>query len=185
MKILALHGYQTSKKIFMYQSNYLRRILNKNIEIEWIIPDAPYESKDDTSPIIKQYFKPPYYHWYSKKEYIGIDESIEFIKSLGKIDGIIGFSQGGCFAYILANIIKPKFIISICGVNSVNDNYKKFCQIPSLHIIGENDEYRERSELLTKDFLNPQVIYHSGKHTFPPNIEIYLIIESFIKNFQN
>lgn len=180
MRILGLHGYQTSSKIFTIQSNYLRKILDKSYEIEWIIPDGPHNSEDEISPVVKQYFKPPYYQWYTKKEYVGIKNSIEYIKSLGKIDGIIGFSQGGCFAYILASIIKPKFIISICGVNNVNDDYKKLCEIPSLHIIGENDECRKRSELLTKDFLNPTIIYHTGKHTFPPNREIYNDIANFI-----
>jgi len=182
MRILALHGYQTSKKIFMIQSNYLRRILNKNIEIEWIIPDAPYESKDEISPIIKKYFNPPYYHWYITKEYIGIEESIKYIKSFGPVDGIIGFSQGGCFAQILSTIIKPRFIISICGINCTNKNYISFSKIPSLHIIGTDDKIRERSELLTKQFENPKIIYHSGKHTFPPDKEVYNQISEFIKD---
>ena len=180
MRILGLHGYQTSSKIFVIQSNYLRKILDKHHDIEWIIPDAPNISEEEISPLVTKYFEPPYYQWYTKKNYHGIKKSIKYIKSLGKIDGIIGFSQGGCFGYILSSILKPKFIISICGVNSINDDYKKFCNISSLHIIGENDEHRKRSEELTKDFLNPKIIYHSGKHTFPPNREIYNDILKFI-----
>jgi len=184
MRILALHGYQTSSKIFYLQSNYLRKILNKDFNIEWLVPNAPFDSNNDSADLVKQYFDPPYFYWYTKKEYQGIDESINYIKSLGKVDGIIGFSQGGCFAQILSRIIKPKFVITICGVDPINEKYKKISEIPSLHIIGKQDEFRERSELLTNYFLNPNIIYHTGKHTFPPNKEIYDQIKEFIQIYE-
>ena len=117
MRILALHGYQTSSEIFKIQSRFLMRKLKK-YNIEWVIPNGLYLSKEPISSIVKKYFNPPYYHWYIPydNKYLGIDNSIKCIKSLGKFDGIIGFSQGACLAQIISNIIKPKFIISICGV---------------------------------------------------------------------
>jgi hypothetical protein len=117
MRILALHGYQTSSEIFKIQSRFLMRKLKK-YNIEWVIPNGLYLSKEPISSIVKKYFNPPYYHWYIPydNKYLGIDNSIKYIKSLGKFDGIIGFSQGACLAQIISNIIKPKFIISICGV---------------------------------------------------------------------
>ena len=67
MRILCLHGYQTSAKILMQQSKYLRISLQDSLDIEWIILDAPHKSKGRISPLVTSIFKPPYYHWYEKK----------------------------------------------------------------------------------------------------------------------
>lgn len=182
MRILGLHGFQTSSKIFTLQSNYLRRLLAKeHPNIEWIIPDAPHESKENISPIVERIFKPPFYHWYDKNNgYYGLEESVEFLKKLGPIDGIIGFSQGACMAQIISTILKPKFVINVCGVNY--PEYNTIIEIPCLNIIGTEDPIKERSEKLASQYINSEIIYHSGCHTFPPEIITYQKIVFFIKN---
>ena len=187
MRILGLHGYQTSSKIFIQQSRYLRRILDKELQIEWVIPDAPHLANDPISEIVRKIFKPPYYHWFIKdSKYYGLDESINKIKLLGEFDGIIGFSQGACLTYIIANVIKPKFIINICGVNYIDcHSEKKPIDIPTLNIIGILDPLKERSELLANGYTNPEFLYHSGNHTFPPDRESYNEISKFVKKFKN
>ena len=186
MRILALHGYQTSSNIFMIQSRFLLNKLNKTCEIEWIIPDGIHLSKEPILPIIKKYFNSPYYHWYTSKnnKFIGIEDSIEYLKTFENIDGIIGFSQGACLAQILSNIIKPKFIISVCGVNCLDNRFNFISETPSLHIIGEKDNLKNRSLLLADNFKNPIILYDKkGEHNFPVNKNIYIEIENFIVQF--
>ena len=183
MKILGLHGFQTSGKIFLRQSNYLRNLLkkNNNKDIEWIIPDAPHESKETISPLVKRIFKPPYYHWYNKNEgYDGLEESIEFLKKYaGEIDGIIGFSQGACIAQIISPILEPKFVINICGVDY--PEYDTIINIPCLNVIGIEDPIKERSKKLASVYQKSEIIYHIGNHSFPPDKPTYQNIINFIK----
>jgi len=35
---------------------------------------------------------------------------------------------------------------------------------PSFHVIGEKDDYREKSEVLVKLYANPTVVYHPEQH---------------------
>ena len=183
MRILGLHGFQTSGKILMQQSNYLRNILKtqSDKEIEWITPNAPHESKNNISPLVKRIFRPPYYHWYNKNEgYDGLEESIEFLKKyINQIDGIVGFSQGACIAQIISPIIKPKFVINICGVDY--PEFDSTLEIPCLNIIGLEDPIKERSEKLASIYQKSEIIYHSGNHSFPPDKPIYQNIINFIK----
>lgn len=185
MKILGLHGYQTSSSIFKIQSKYLMNLLNKkyNQKIEWIIPDAPNLSNNNISPIVKKCFKPPYYDWYQKDEYYnGLNKSMDYLKQFKNIDGIISFSQGSCVSYLLSDILNPKFIINICGVNYTQNKYQ--IKIPSLHLIGKEDPIKFQSFLLTENYINPYIIYHKGSHSFPPDKESYQEIINFIeKNY--
>ena len=183
MRILCLHGYQTSAKILMQQSKYLRTSLQESLDIEWIIPDAPHKSKGKISPLVTSIFKPPYYHWYEKNNnYQGLEETIEFLKeNVNSIDGILGFSQGACVAQILAPIIKPKFVINICGVNY--PEYKNILEIPCLNVIGSLDPIKERSELLALQYKDSEILYHLGSHSFPPDKPSYQEINNFIKKF--
>ena len=189
MRILGLHGYQTSSKIFLLQSRYLRKKLNKdlNIEIEWVVPDAPHKSNNPISEIVRKIYKPPYFHWFIKdSNYQGLEESKNKIESLGEFDGIVGFSQGACLTYLMAEIIKPKFIINICGVNYLkNQSDKLLINIPTLNIIGILDPLKDRSELLANDYLDPEFLYHPGNHSFPPDRQSYNKISNFIKKFKN
>ena len=189
MRILGLHGYQTSSKIFLLQSRYLRRKLDKDLDlfIEWVVPDAPNKSNDPISDIVRKIFEPPYFHWFVKdSSYLGLKESKDKIECLGEFDGIVGFSQGACLTYIMAKIIKPKFIINICGVNYQDcRSDKTLINIPTLNVIGSLDPLKNRSELLANDYVDPEFLYHPGNHSFPPDRESYNQISNFIKKFKN
>ena len=73
-----------------------------------------------------------------------------------------------------------RFFISISGVN--HDISNCIINIPSFHIIGENDPFFNKSINLTKKFKNPNIVYHQGGHHFPKDVNIYKDVNRFIKN---
>ena len=174
MNVLALHGYHMSGRIMCSMSKPLLKRLDYNINL--ITPDAPYLIKNPSSSEITKYFKPPYYQWFNDIHNINIDE----LKKIKNIDGIIGFSQGSNIATIIIPYIKPKFFISISGVK--HDISNCIINIPSFHIIGENDPFFYKSINLTKKFKNPNIVYHQGGHHFPKDVNIYKDVNRFIKN---
>ena len=141
MKILSLHGFQTSGIIMKNQTKYMRNIFNYN----FIFPDAPHISTDIPPPIITKFYSKPYYEWYNNNNN-GLDESINFIKTLGKFDGVLGFSQGACMAINILEIVDAKFFISIAGINNAQplDNCNNKINIPSFHFIGDWGDFAEK-----------------------------------------
>jgi hypothetical protein len=178
MKVLILHGYQNNSKILFYQSKFLRSILKYN----FIIPNAPNITFEKPKNINTNFFPQPYFYWYGKNTY-ELNNSINFITTLGNFDGIIGFSQGSAMALHMLDIINPKFFISIAGVNpDTNCNYN----IPSFHFIGKNDPINDKSIKLLNMFNNPNFIYFNGGHEFPPRNckNDYITCNEFIKKFE-
>ncbi|XWV25608.1 putative ovarian cancer-associated 2 protein [Tupanvirus deep ocean] len=125
-----------------------------------------------------------------------LDESFEaflgLAKKLGRIDGIIGFSQGGCFTdYICKMHAKGmvpfdlKFAVFIaaehfnrpgCELNDIKPN------IQTLHIYGTNDTVipQHMSELLTNSYPNKDVFIHNGAHIIPSTSAAKAAFKSFI-----
>ena len=182
MKIIGLHGFQSSSEIFLKQTKYLRKFLDK--DIKWYIPNAPNISSKEILPEIKNYFEPPYYQWYDKNNLNnGYDYSINFLKSYndiyGPFDGVIGFSQGASMAYVLSSMTDVKFIINICGVNHPNLYNEKVNKV-NLNIIGNKDPHKERSLLLSSYFNNPIIFFNNNKHVFPYDTQTNKNIVDFI-----
>ena len=80
-------------------------------------------------------------------------------------------------------IIKPKFFISIAGVNP-NSNF--YYNIPSYHFIGKDDPIKNKSIKLLNMFNDPKFIYFNGSHEFPSRKckNDYIICNEFIKKFK-
>ena len=113
--------------------------------------------------------------WWKASEdgsiYAGLEESIDFIKSCippSEPIGILGFSQGSCFAAILCSKlpnIKMAILIGGFKPRAQGLDLPMLC-IPSLHIYGLSDEWvvPERSKQLM-EYFDPQtrtVYEHSG-----------------------
>lgn len=114
---------------------------------------------------------------------------MSMLKSLlereGPFDGVMGFSQGGCLAAILASCLERhnpllstthpplKFAIVFSGFKSrfkVHDYiYHPEIKTPILHVIGQNDTIvsPERSQDLVTVCANATTLYHPGSHFVP------------------
>ena len=80
---------------------------------------------------------------------------------------------------IISPILKPKFVINICGINYSEDD--TILDVPCLNIIGLEDPIKEKSEKLASIYPKSEIVYHSGNHSFPPDKAIYQDIINFIK----
>mmetsp|Transcript_17439 Transcript_17439/g.41384 ORF Transcript_17439/g.41384 Transcript_17439/m.41384 type:complete len:830 (-) Transcript_17439:182-2671(-) len=126
--------------------------------------------------------------------YVGLEQSLDHLDQTflahGPFDGVLGFSQGGCLAGLLAAMqprgnIKFRFCVVISGfycrdvefcklqLEEVPEKHsatsvrpKVVVELPSFHSWGLEDKLVEpwRSELLAETFKNPVVQAHQADH---------------------
>ncbi|KAI1181641.1 serine hydrolase FSH [Nemania serpens] len=127
LKILMLHGYTQSGPLFSAKTKALNKLLIKalspaplNLHPTLIFPSAPHRLRPSDIPG----YVPPEdpslqgrdeddldnWAWFRKDEatntYVGLDQGMRTIASTireaGGVDGVLGFSQGGCMAALVA-----------------------------------------------------------------------------------
>ena len=184
-KVLAIHGWRTSGDILFKQTFAFRH----HTSINATVVDAPHPARGDPDEGIA-YFYPntPYYEWYYEDfgKLEGLESSIkrliDHISLHGPYDAILGFSQGASMATILAIIQQP---------NDPRLNGKKLCramiliggvdppppysvdgaviQIPSLHLIGDEDPYKDRCHCLVNYYAANKrtIITYPEGHNIP------------------
>ncbi|CAH9105154.1 unnamed protein product [Cuscuta epithymum] len=187
-RFLCLHGFRTRADILEYE--LLRKwdpvVLDK-LDLVFVNAAFPCRGKSDVEGI----FDPPFYEWYhTNKEmtepHEKVNECITYIEECmikyGPFDGLLGFSQGGMMAAVLAllqakglaltKIPKIKCVI-IIGGGKIKDKsgaekaYGSPITCPSLHFIGKEDFMRESGTQLLQYFVDPVAIYHPKGHTIP------------------
>ncbi|KAJ6632645.1 Esterase [Pseudolycoriella hygida] len=197
LKILCLHGYRQNAETFKSKLGSFRKIVSKFADLVFIC--APHtappidENHTDYDPNTQKSW------WFNKEETggqnrsfkgtnkngpaFGFEESLRLVEKTWKEDeyhGLLGFSQGACFAGLLCSLsergmtcIKPQFVILSSGFKSGSlahlNYYEDKITIPSLHIFGETDNVipNEMSEELSDIFQDPKILKHSGGHYFP------------------
>jgi hypothetical protein len=127
----------------------------------------------------------------------GLDETlkriIDFGKTIGGIDGLIGFSQGGCVVDYLCKMhsiglfpFNLKFAIMISAmrfrrIDLIPSPVDLPLSIPSLHYYGLTDTVipHTESELLADTYINPIKSPHEKNHIVPTNS----ISKKFLRDF--
>lgn len=137
-KLLCLHGWRTSGEILLRQTTALRY----HTEIEVVVIDAPTVAKGPPAEGIAEFYSEySYFEWYDGlREGVPVDmntvnSSLEFLKlhleKYGPYDGILGFSQGGSVATMLAQMQQKldvnwfKFIVLIGAVQPPENCFDK------------------------------------------------------------
>ncbi|KAK1926866.1 serine hydrolase-domain-containing protein [Papiliotrema laurentii] len=146
-----------------------------------------------------------------RQTYRRFDESVEHIhKALveqGPFDGVMGFSQGGCMAMIVAaltekpglhpkfpaepSVPKMKFVISVGGFlpaaqsPSFDAYWPLPAHLPVLSVVGRNDTVvpAERSHTLEQGAENYRVEYHEGGHFTPSKASWRHFLNAYITSF--
>jgi hypothetical protein len=134
-----------------------------------------------------------YFEWWNANQdeangtwhYSRCDESLEYIqrvwKEAGGFDAIIGFSQGAAMAALVAALQQSgtflahepplKFIICIAGIKVRDErfsgSYLRVCDVPSVHIIGQQDPIKRLTNQLIRCFNSPTVLTHERGHVVP------------------
>ncbi|KAI1112108.1 serine hydrolase FSH [Nemania sp. NC0429] len=133
LKILMLHGYTQSGPLFSAKTKALNKLLVKalspaplNLHPTLIFPSAPHRLRPSDIPG----YVPPEdpssqdldeddldnWAWFRKDEasgsYRGLEEGMQTIAdailSAGGVDGVMGFSQGGCMAALVAGALEQR-----------------------------------------------------------------------------
>ncbi|CAF0783637.1 unnamed protein product [Didymodactylos carnosus] len=132
----------------------------------------------------------------------GFQESIEYVTNFIQsqtepFDGILGFSQGASFVTLLLLSLNSnsqlsfRFVMLIAsfksGQTQHKDYYKNQINIPSLHIIGKNDQvipFKMSEDLANDCFKEPINFYHDGGHFIPTTSEARLCYTEFLDKLQ-
>lgn len=208
LKVLMAHGYTSNQFQFFKRSGAIRKACRDVVDFTFINGpllvqpitsagdlDAPdvEDGKvvDETTPIEEQ----PRAWWRADDDgnYLDWDKSVDYINDVlakeGPFDGIVGFSQGGCLAGILASAFeKPdrmpglrlpkgqgalKFAVAVSGFRSRDRLHQKLfekpIETPVLHVLGRADQIvdLERSQTLVDVCKNSRVELHDGGHSLP------------------
>ena len=117
-RVLCLHSFRTSGAIFREQcfnfSSFGAKLEAAGFELDF--PDAPYrctpEDEEKVYPVVKEAFPActTYHEWYNASddhsEYRRLGETIAFLERYmaenGPYAGVVGFSQGGTLAHLVA-----------------------------------------------------------------------------------
>ncbi|XP_022904992.2 esterase CG5412 [Onthophagus taurus] len=220
LKLLCIHGYRQNGEAFRQKTGSFRKIIGKWADFTYVTaPHKVIKVDTDANINIGQSPDTEQFGWFFNRDdhtyrgirkggpAIGFEESLRFIedtfKEHGPFDGIVSFSQGGCFTGLLCdlqqrNLTKCKFnfVIFFSAFKSDCLPHKKYYSdkitIPSLHVFGENDEIipKEMSADLSECFEDPVVLKHSGGHFVAANSQqkpIYkeFIQERFLEKLQN
>ncbi|KRT81624.1 hypothetical protein AMK59_5538 [Oryctes borbonicus] len=199
LKILCIHGYRQNAEVFKQKTGSFRKMVHKWAEFTYIT--APHKvlfvNNLETDEIdVQQSPDTEQYGWFFNRDdhtfrgirkggpAIGFEESISIVEEAfklhGPFDGILGFSQGGCFTGLLCdlqqrNLLNFNFNFAIIASGFKSGSlphlkyYEDLINLPSLHIYGENDDIipTEMSVALRDCFESPMIITHPGGHYFP------------------
>lgn len=140
LKILALHGYRQNADVFYMKTGSFRKVVHKWAEFTYItaphkvlLVDEITENMD-----IGQGQDEEQYGWFFNRDdntyrgirkggpAIGFEQSLKLIEDVfereGGFDGILGFSQGACFAGLLCDLQQKGCksttipLLSFCGM---------------------------------------------------------------------
>ncbi|KAI1266035.1 serine hydrolase FSH [Xylariaceae sp. FL1019] len=192
-KILCLHGGGTSADIFRIQAIRLSRLLKSHFEL--VYADGFLES--GPGPGVLPFFEgmEPYKQWIRDKDgdeeeqpWSGLPRLIEIFNRDGPFVGIIGFSQGAKVATHLLRWLEQRgnqldFAALFSGTVPLRQKIgtpewpelvKPTIITRSVHVIGEDDTYRNQNEALVDHYDKPSrvVIRFPGGHHMPTQPEI-------------
>ena len=226
LRIIALHGYTSNAFILQRRMGAIRKACKDTADFVFIngphrvepitAPvqslDAPEGFSSATDPNIPLEEQPRAW-WKSSDDgsYDLFDETIDFltdeIKREGPFDGVFGFSQGACFAALLASAFEAparyprlklpegqgplRFCIAVSGFRARDPKLQSLfpsegIQTPVLHILGKADQIvdDERSQTLVQAAPKSRVEYHESGHVVPSQANFRNFYRDFVASFQ-
>lgn len=205
LNILCLHGYRQNGESFKSKTGSFRKFVKKFANFTYITAPHVAKSLNENDPVDETQKS----WWYNKDDgsfkgtntdgpAVGFEESLKQVEEVwnkGNYQGLVGFSQGACFASLIASLssrsltsIKPRFVMLVAGFRSESLAHKNYyvnkISIPSLHAYGLNDDIisHELSIKLKESFESPLTITHQGGHYFPATANEKQIYVEFYRN---
>lgn len=207
INIVCLHGFTQNSEIIKKK---LSGLIKSNDKISLHFLEGSVKLPSDQNSIMRAYWtysiEDPLSanwidHYNSESVLYNLDESlksfIELGNKIGGIDGVIGFSQGGCFADYICKLhasnqisFKIKFAIFISAETFNRPGYDFDSIIPTidtLHIYGMADSIipPNMSEVLSAMYVNREVLVHKGAHVIPSNSVAKTAVKKLLAKFIN
>ncbi|KAK9843632.1 hypothetical protein WJX81_000221 [Elliptochloris bilobata] len=193
LRILALHSFRTSGKIFSEQMKLAGLDAKLADLIDLVYVNAPCPATGPLPPDVPpDLFPPPYFEWWNAKQdpstgewsYEGWEETISYLTTFcavnGPFDGLWAFSQGTMVSSILLAMQQKgqvlqdhplRFAVLFAGVRPRVPELAQLLtdqlDVPSLHVIGERDKIKQWSLQLAELFMKPLVLMHPRGHIIP------------------
>jgi predicted esterase len=196
-KVLCLHGYSMNAD---WMERWCRPLsLALGDEVEWIFPQGPYECSAEqvdalwtrlgvSMPLFR--WQPGrHYCWFNyadntRQRYLGAEASLqqlaETFQRHGRIDGVLGWSQGSMLAMMLLaeryrDTQSPfQFDWMVLGAGGLPAQpwlsfLPQKIDFPALHVIGEQEQpaMRQRCDALAARFEDEQVLLTAEGHNMP------------------
>lgn len=199
LRILCLHGFRTSGAILSMQV----AAFQYHTGWEGVFPDAPFPATGPSDPLIAEIYEGyPCYEWCcrarddpekaSEQIQTSLDYLTNYLAKHGPFDGILGFSQGSAVVTLLltsyakqSQPLPVKFAILIGGVDPTSYVEQYTLAIPSLHLMGEADEYKPRSAKLATWYEDAKSISFNEGHNIPSiRCGIYPQISQWLDQFR-
>ncbi|OAA76891.1 dihydrofolate reductase [Akanthomyces lecanii RCEF 1005] len=221
VKILMIHGFTQNGPLFRAKTRALEKALTKllapvSLVPQLLYPTGPIRLKASDMPFYEPPadgdpdYEPETYAWWRRNDatgqYAGIDRGMATlagtIREAGGVDGVIGFSQGGCAAGVVAgddteawatalrsaNGGRPlKFAVVYSGFRAADPDvawlFAPKIATPTLHVLGSLDTSVDeaRSQTLIQVCEDPLVVTHPGGHHVPVAREWVMPLAGFIK----
>ncbi|KAK5656000.1 hypothetical protein OQA88_5138 [Cercophora sp. LCS_1] len=228
IRILMLHGYTQSGPLFRAKTRALEKLLVKslaplNLVPALIYPTAPNRLSPHDIPGFeaseeKSDEETDAWAWFRKDEATGsyrlleegMDRISETIKAEGGVDGVVGFSQGGCMAAMVASALEKgrevpsgwgerlreanggremKFAVVYSGFWAVPADlawlWEPKVKTPTLHFIGGLDTVVEESRCrgLVERCEDAVAVVHPGGHYVPISKEWVGVLAGFVRKY--
>ncbi|KAF2431625.1 hypothetical protein EJ08DRAFT_586846, partial [Tothia fuscella] len=177
--ILCLHGGGTSATIYKIQTLRLRRALSSHFDFVFL--NAPFITA--AGPGVLPFFEDagPFYSWEKpgdggktpKESIMIVEEAMKrrYAETRQPFTAVMGFSQGAKLGatVMLGHQRKqkqgrtllegPKFGIFLMGICPRKEDSERLC-LPTIHVVGSNDVYREESKRLSAECCQQQTTTH-------------------------
>ena len=187
-RILCLHGKTQSGASFSNKIGGAKRKLSRQYEL--IFLDGPIRLEEDDS-----------FAWWLRNEKDGrhlyIKEAVEYVTSFARnddepFDALLGFSQGGTLATMVAGTIPSIQAVITAGSPYVQEAMT-FCDdkgksIPKLHFAGETDAMIsiDSTRELSESGGNGELQIHEKGHLFPTKaVHVNHMLDFLNKNVLN
>jgi uncharacterized protein (DUF924 family)/Ran GTPase-activating protein (RanGAP) involved in mRNA processing and transport/predicted esterase len=205
LKILALHGMRQSGAGFRAGTRKLRHALDDVAEFTFVTSPRPYRLGGGSDEVLDGLPDDPRRQawWHPGDDnltYEGFDDAVAFLEGVcrkhGPFDGVLGFSQGGTLAAVLAAmqphpVFAFRFAICVGAFASRALAHADLVRpgsvaVPSAHVYGENDALvaPARSVQLFEVFdpASSVLLKHAGGH-FSPQAWPVAGLRAFVERF--
>ncbi|KAG7377444.1 hypothetical protein PHYPSEUDO_011630 [Phytophthora pseudosyringae] len=199
IRVLCLHGWRTSASILQRQTSALRQAFGPKAELVYV--DAPWAASAPAPELVRSFYgqSGPFYQWWDalKREdgatyrYEGFEHSLDYLtgqlQALGRVDVVLGFSQGAAVATLLTAHYLSTYghvpwtaCVLVGGFYPRNSETQELLDaaktstdgaidVPSVHVIGKTDPLAPKSETLFRSFTGTRSVKfeHDEGHKFP------------------